>query len=80
MIPKWKKTMLQCKILKLVSAIFYQIFIFSSSDRPSKSMKNVFDFTLKNSFRSQDIQIFVFFSLPFHTVQIQKGKWKWNNL
>ena len=27
--------------LKLVSAIF-QIFIFSSSDRPSKTMKNVF--------------------------------------
>ena len=28
--------------LKLVSAIFYQIFIFSSDDRPSKTMKNVF--------------------------------------
>ena len=28
--------------LKLVSAIFYQNFIFSSSDRPSKTMKNVF--------------------------------------
>ena len=32
--------------LKLVSAIFYQIFIFSSSDRPSKTMKNVFYFIL----------------------------------
>ena len=30
--------------LKLVSAIFYQIFIFSSNDRPSKIMKNVFYF------------------------------------
>ena len=30
--------------LKLVSAIFYQIFIFSSNDRPSKTMKNVFYF------------------------------------
>ena len=30
--------------LKLVSAIFYQIFIFSSHDSPSKTMKNVFYF------------------------------------
>ena len=28
--------------LKLVSAIFYQIFIFSINDKPSKTMKNVF--------------------------------------
>ena len=28
--------------LKLVSAIFYQIFIFSSNDSPSKTMKNNF--------------------------------------
>ena len=27
-------------LLKLVSAIFYQIFIFSSDDRPSKTVKN----------------------------------------
>ena len=32
------------KSLKPVSAIFYQIFIFSSNDRPSKTMKNVFYF------------------------------------
>ena len=30
--------------LKLVSAIFYQIFIFSSNDIPSNTMKNVFFF------------------------------------
>ena len=30
--------------LKLVSAIFYQIFIFSSNDRPSKTMKIFFYF------------------------------------
>ena len=30
--------------LKLVSAIFYQIFIFSSNDSPLKTMKNVFYF------------------------------------
>ena len=30
--------------LKLVSAIFYQIFIFSPNDSPSKTVKNVFYF------------------------------------
>ena len=30
--------------LKLVSATFYQVFIFWSNDRPSKTMKNVFYF------------------------------------
>ena len=42
-------SMLKCKCLcpvilnlKLVSAIFYQIFIFSPNDRPSKIMKNIF--------------------------------------
>ena len=33
--------------LKLLSAIFYQFFIFSSSHRPSKTMKNVFYLILK---------------------------------
>ena len=56
--------------LQLVSAIFYQIFIFSSNDNYEKC----FLFHLKSSFRSPDIKIFVFFSLPFQTFQIQKGK------
>ena len=64
--------------LKLVSAIFYQMFIFSSND--SKNYEKCFLFHIKSSFRSRDIQIFVIFSVPFHTFQIQKGKWKWNNL
>ena len=55
---------------------FYQIFIFSPNDSPSKTIKNV----LLCSFRSRDIQIFVIFSLPFYTFQIQMEKWKWNNL
>ena len=67
------------KPLKLVSAIFYQIFIFSPGDSPSKTEK-CFLFHLKSSFRSRDIQIFVTFSLAFHAFQIQKNKWKWNNL
>ena len=32
------------ELLKLVSAIFYQIFVFSSNDRPSTTIKNVFCF------------------------------------
>ena len=52
-----------------IKAIFYQIFIISSNDRPSKTMKS-FLFYLKSSFRPQDIHIFVIFSLPFHTFQI----------
>ena len=31
-------------LLKLVSAIFYQIFIFTPNDSPSKTMKNAFYF------------------------------------
>ena len=50
---------------KLVSAIFYQIFIFSSNERPSKTMQNVFLFHLKSFFCSWDIQTFVIFSLLF---------------
>ena len=39
-----------------------------------------FLFHPKSFFCSRDIQIFVIFFLPFHTFQIQKNKWKWNNL
>ena len=49
--------------LKVVSAIFYQIF-FSLNDSPSKNVKNLFLFHLKSSFRSRNIQIFVFLSSP----------------
>ena len=66
-------------ILKLVPAIFYQIFILSPNDGPSKTEK-CFLFHLESSFLSQDIQVFVIFSLPFYTFQIQKGKRKWNNI
>ena len=34
----------QIEYLKLVSAIFYQIFIFSQNDSPLKTVKNVFYF------------------------------------
>ena len=68
------------KILKLVSAIFYQIYIFLQNDSPLKNYEKCFLFNSKSSFRSRDIQFFVIFTLPFHTFQIQKDKWKWNNL
>ena len=65
--------------LKLCPLFFYQIFIFSPHDSPSKTMKSVL-FHLKSSFRSLDIQIFVIFPFPFHTFHIQKDEWKWNDL
>ena len=67
-------TNFEYKYLKLVSAIFYQIFIFSPNDSPFKADK-CFLFYLKSSFRSRDIQIFVIFSLLFHTFHIQNDKW-----
>ena len=66
--------------LKLVSAIFYCFFYFFTKWQPFKNYKKCFLFHLQGSFHSQDIQIFVIFSLPFHTFQIQKDKWNWNNL
>ena len=59
--------------LKLVSAIFYQIFIFHIMI-PIKNSEKCFLFHLKGSFRSGDIQIFVLFPLPFYNFQIQKGQ------
>ena len=55
-----------CQQLKLVSAIFYQIFIFLQMIALQKLwMKKCFLFHLKISFCSQDIQIFVLSSFPF---------------
>ena len=43
---------------------YFLLHYFSPNDIPSKTMKNVFLFHLKISFRSRDIQIFVFASSP----------------
>ena len=51
------------QILKLVSTIFYQMIAL-------KNYEKCFLFHQKSSFCSQDIQIFVIFSLPFQTFQI----------
>ena len=45
-----------------------------------KLRKMFFISSKKSSFPSWDIQIFVIFSLPFHTLQIQKDQWKWNEV
>ena len=66
---------IQSLISKL--SLFPLFFIFSPNDNPSKTMTNL---SSKKPFHFRDIQIFVIFSLPFHTLQIQKGNWKWNNL
>ena len=63
--------------VKFCVRYFYQIFIFSPNDSPSKTIKNVFYFIEKALFI---FEIFIIFSLTFHTFQIQKDKWKWNNL
>ena len=66
--------------LKLVSAIFYQFFFFFYRMIALQKLWKMFLFHLNSSLLSRDIQIFVIFPLPFHTFQIQKNKWKWNNL
>ena len=64
--------------LKLVSAISYEIFIFSPNDSPQK-LKNIF-ISSKKLFSFSRYSNVCNFSLPFHIFQIQKNKWKWNNL
>ena len=59
--------------LKLVSAIFYKMFIFSPNDSLSKTEK-CFSFHLKNSFRSRDIQFLVIFFPSFPHFPDSKGK------
>ena len=58
--------------LKLVSAIFYQIFIFFTKWQPLKNYEKCFLFHLKISFCSQDIKFFVIFSLPFCTSRYKR--------
>ena len=62
--------------LKLVPAIFYQIFISHQMIAPQKY--EMFFFHLKSSFRSRDIQVFVFssslFFLSVITLQVDSGE------
>ena len=60
-------------------SLFFIKFLFFHKMIALQNCEKCFLFHLKSCFRSRDIQIFVFFPLPFHFFQIQKGKWKWNN-
>ena len=59
-------------IFSFVFAIFYHFFIFSPNET-FKNYEKCFLFHLKSSFHPRHIQIFVIFSLPFRTFEIQKG-------
>ena len=62
------------KDIKLVSAIFNQIFIFSPNGSPLKTIKNAFYFIEKFFLFLRYLNFCNFF--PFHVFQIQKAKWK----
>ena len=68
------------KMLKASVCYFFSNFYFFYQMIGPQKYEKCFLFYRKSSFRSRDIQIFVIFSLLFYTFQIQKGKWKWNNL
>ena len=63
--------------LKLMYATFCQFFIFSPNDSPSKTTENVLHFIQKALFVLEMFNFLFFFPL-FHTLQIQKNRWKWN--
>ena len=66
--------------LKFVSAIFIK-FLFFHQMIALQNLRKMFYISFRKFFSfSRYIQIFVFFSLLFHTFQTQEGKWKWNNL
>ena len=66
--------------LKAQVCYFLSNFYFFNKWWPFKNYKKCFLFHQKSSFCSQDIQIFLIFSIPFHTLQIQEDKWEWNNI
>ena len=64
---------LNYSIIKACVLNFNQIFILLLNDSPLKLWKMIiFSFSRYSNFCD--------FYLPFHTFQIQKHKWKWNNL
>ena len=54
-------------------------FIFWPNDSPSKTMKNIF-ISSKKPFPFSRYSSFFNFFRSFHPFQVQKDKWKWNNL
>ena len=55
--------------LKLVSAIFYQFFIFHQTRQPFKNYAKCLLFHLRSSFCSRDIQIFIYVFPSFSPCQ-----------
>ena len=71
---------MQNEVFKARVRYFLSIFYFSPNDSPSKTVKK-FSIYLKCSFRSRDIQIFVFASSPlFFTVNYCFRDWSKKNL
>ena len=75
----WRTITLENQYLSLCPLFFIK-FLFFHQMIALQNYEKCFLFNLKRSFCFQDIQIFVIFSFPFHIFQIQKDKWKWNNL
>ena len=65
--------------IKACVCYFLSNFYFFIKLQPFKNYEKCFLFHQKSSFCSRDIQFFVIFCLPFHTFQLEKDKWKWNN-
>ena len=66
-------------IWKLVSAIFIS-FLFFHQMITLQKLWSVFYFIKKALFVLQIFKVLYFFPLLFHTFQIEKDKWKWNNM
>ena len=67
-------------ILELVSAIFYQFFFFFHQMKALQKLWKMFFISSKKLFLFLRYSHFCIFSLPFHTFQTLKNKWKCNNL
>ena len=68
------------RLYSLSPLFFIKFLFFHQMIALQKRFEKCFSFHLKSFFHSWDIQIFVIFPLPFYTFEIQKNKWKWNNL
>ena len=80
---EWWKSLDNCSSpnLKLLPAIFFIKFLFFTKWYPFKNYEKRFLFHLKTSFRSQNIQTFVFSSSPlFSPASHYSGGWSKKNL
>ena len=59
-----------CNVVLEACVRYFLTVFFSPHYSPSKTMKNVFLFHLKSSFRSRNIQIFVFPSSPLFSLSV----------